>query len=273
MNLYKLRTIWVTGIVCWLFSLAYGFHTGDWTWPIVAFLVSKIVAVPAHHIAMHRYFAHRSFLTTRARHKFLCWVSVLLGAGNPVLYATSHRHHHQFSDKEQDLHSPKNSILDSLGLWEIKPFEWFRDVKKVRTLPKDIIRDPDVQFIYHHYFKIWAGIAVISITLGVLISWKIPVFIVGAPLGWYVFGSGLFANTVNHTSNWLSYRNFDTPDNSQNNKWIHWYTLGEGLHNNHHANPRAYDQAMKPGEFDFTGWCIKKFFAVEENNLHIHRFK
>jgi stearoyl-CoA desaturase (delta-9 desaturase) len=273
MNLYKLRIIWISGIVAWLFSIAYGFNTGEWHWPLIAFLVSKIISVPAHHIAMHRYFAHRSFVTTRSKHKFLCWISVLLGAGNPVLYATSHRHHHQFSDEELDLHSPKNNILYSLGLWEIKPFEWFKDVKKVRTLPKDIIRDPDVQFIYNHYFKIWAGIAFISILLGVLVSWKIPVFMVAAPLGWYIFGAGVFANTLNHKQTFGSYRNFTTPDDSQNNKWINWYTLGEGLHNNHHARPSAYNQAILPGEFDFAGWCIEKFFALKENDPRIYRFK
>ena len=260
MNVYKLRSIWAAGIFCWIFSIGYGFNTGDWTWPIIAFLVSKIVVIPANHIAMHRYFTHRSFETTKWKHKFLTWTSVLIGAGSPILYATSHRHHHRYSDELLDIHSPKNSIIESLGMWELKPFSWFHTEKKVRTLPKDLIRDPTIKFVHHNYFKIWVVIAVLSIFVGIFINWKIPVFIIGAPLGWYIFGSGVFVTTLSHINTRVSYRNFETTDNSQNNKWIHWYTLGEGLHNNHHAFPNAYDQAMAPGEFDFSGWLVKKFF-------------
>jgi stearoyl-CoA desaturase (delta-9 desaturase) len=100
----------------------------------------------------------------------------------------------------------------------------------------------------------------LSVIVGFFISWKIPVFIIWAPLGWYIFGSGVFVTTLSHIKTKISYRNFETTDNSQNNKWIHWYTLGEGLHNNHHAFPNKYDQAMSPGEFDFSGWLVKKFF-------------
>jgi stearoyl-CoA desaturase (delta-9 desaturase) len=273
MNLYKLRTIWLVGIICWVYSIYYGFSTGDWSWPLLAFIISKIVVIPANHIAMHRYFTHRSFVTTKVKHIFLTWSSILIGAGSPILYATSHRHHHRYSDKEYDIHSPKNSLLESLGLWEIKPFHWFKDEKNVRILPKDLIRDTTVQFVHHHYFAIWAVIALVSIIFGFLINWKIPVFCVAAPLGWYIFGSGVFVTTLSHIKTPISYRNFETEDNSQNNKWIHWYTLGEGLHNNHHAHPEEYNQAMRKGEFDFSGWLVKTIFIVDSNDKNAHKLK
>jgi stearoyl-CoA desaturase (delta-9 desaturase) len=265
MNIYKLRTIWALGILSWVISFIYPFFTSDWSWTILAFIISKIVVIPSNHIAMHRYFAHRSFTTTKNKHIFLTWISVLIGAGSPILYATSHRHHHKYSDQEFDIHSPKNNIWESLGLWEIKPFEWFNKVKQVRTLPKDLIRDPVIKFVHHNYFKIWGVLILFFVILGILIDWRIPVFILFAPLGWYIFGSGLFVTTLSHITTKISYRNFDTTDNSQNNKWIHWYTLGEGLHNNHHAHPTSYDQAMAKGEFDFSGWLVKKVFLIQEN--------
>jgi stearoyl-CoA desaturase (delta-9 desaturase) len=264
MNIYKLRTIWALGVFCWLFSFYYGFNTGDWTWPIITFIISKIVVIPANHIAMHRYFTHRSFKTSEWKHKFLTWSSVLIGAGSPILYAASHRHHHRHSDDIYDIHSPKNSVIESLGMWELKPQSWFFEEKKVRIIPKDLIRDSTVRFVHTHYYKIWLCIGVFSLILGFLFTWKIPVFIVFAPLGWYVFGSGVFVTTLSHIKIPGSYRTFETSDNSQNHKWIHWYTLGEGLHNNHHAKSDAYDQAMRPGEFDFSGWLVKKIFAIKE---------
>lgn len=265
MNIYKLRTIWALGLLSWGFSLIYPFFSSEWLWTILAFLISKIVVIPANHIAMHRYFAHRSFVTTKKKHVFLTWASVLIGAGSPILYATSHRHHHRYSDEDLDIHSPKNSIKESLGLWEIKPFEWFNKIKQVRILPKDLIRDPTIKFVHHNYFKIWSCLIVFSLVLG-LIDWHIPIFILFAPLGWYIFGSGVFVTTLSHVPTSISYRNFETSDRSQNNKWIHWYTLGEGLHNNHHAYPSEYNQAMKKGEFDFSGWLVKKYFIVDRND-------
>ena len=59
-----------------------------------------------------------------------------------------------------------------------------------------------------------------------------------------------------------SYRNHNTLDNSYNNTVVNWYLLGEGLHNNHHAEPGNYNQAHAPGEFDLGAWIIKKFFYV-----------
>lgn len=269
-NLYKLRLIWILGLAAWVGSFVYGFYTGDWTWPIITFLISKVIVIPANHIAMHRYFTHRSFATTKPKHVFLTWMSVLIGAGSPILYAKTHRHHHQHVDTLLDLHSPKNSILESLGLWEIKSFEWFSEVKRIKNIPKDLIKDPTIRFVHHHYYNIWFTILGIGLLLGLLVSWKIPVFIILAPLGWYILGSGIFINTLSHIKTPISYRNFDTADNSQNNKWIHWYTLGEGLHNNHHAHSDKYDQAMCTGEFDFSGWLVKKFFIVDPNDKRLH---
>lgn len=264
MNVYKLRTIWALGMFCWLFTFYYGFTTGDWFWPILTFLISKVIVIPANHIAMHRYFTHRGFTTGKYRHIFLTWSSVLIGAGSPILYAASHRHHHKYSDEEYDIHSPKNSVIESLGLWELKPQDWFFNIKRVRTIPKDLIRDPTIKFVHHNYYKIWFVIGIIATILGIFVDWKIPVFIVFGPLGWYIFGSGLFVTTLSHIKIPGSYRNFETSDTSQNNKWIHWYTLGEGLHNNHHAHPNSYNQAMAPGEFDFSGWVVEKFFKIKD---------
>jgi stearoyl-CoA desaturase (Delta-9 desaturase) len=54
----------------------------------------------------HRYFAHRSFKTSRAGQ----FVFAVLGASavqrRPIWWAAHHRHHHAHSDKDSDVHSP-----------------------------------------------------------------------------------------------------------------------------------------------------------------------
>src|SRR6202165_5585267 len=54
----------------------------------------------------HRYFSHRSFKTTRVGQ----FIFGLLGASavqrGPIWWAAHHRHHHVYSDKPEDVHSP-----------------------------------------------------------------------------------------------------------------------------------------------------------------------
>ncbi len=266
--LYKLRALWVFGLISWIISVIYFCTTGDWLWFLTTVVVAKIIVVLANHVGMHRYFSHKSFSTTARKHKFLVWWSVLLGSGSPIMYATTHRHHHKYSDTELDLHSPLNEKGSYwkiwLGLWEMKSIIWLRNVKRVR-ITTDLIRDPTIRFVHEHYFKIWTGIILCSILVGSITTWKIPMFLVFCPIGWNVIGRNLF-NTIAHTNGIGAYRNFDTPDESQNKTWAHWYFLGEGYHNNHHKYPNEYNQAMLAGEWDFAAWVVDTFFWVDPSD-------
>ena len=141
-------------------------------------------------------------------------------------------------------------------LWQIKPKSWWLEVKQVRTLPRDLMRDTEIKFVDKHYYSIWS----LAIIIAALVSWKFAVFVLLATVGWAMLHSSL----VNFISHWKipgSYRNYDTNDNSYNNKWVARYLGGEGLHNNHHQYPNEYSHATEPGEFDFAAWIIKKWFA------------
>jgi fatty-acid desaturase len=47
--------------------------------------------------------------------------------------------------------------------------------------------------------------------------------------------------------------------------------MGEGLHNNHHAKPNEYNQAMAPGEFDIAGWIVEKYVKVDPNSKEAYK--
>ena len=66
---------------------------------------------------------------------------------------------------------------------------------------------------------------------------------------------------INILGHGYGYRNFDTPDNSTNSKWVSYITFGDNYQNNHHAIPWSYDFAVKKGEFDLSAWIIKNFLA------------
>ena len=62
-------------------------------------------------IGYHRYFSHRSFKTSRA-FQFLLALACTMSAQKGVLWwAANHRHHHKYSDQEDDIHSPDPARL------------------------------------------------------------------------------------------------------------------------------------------------------------------
>jgi stearoyl-CoA desaturase (delta-9 desaturase) len=50
----------------------------------------------------------------------------------------------------------------------------------------------------------------------------------------------------------LGYRNYDTSDESRNNWFVALITLGEGWHNNHHADSRSSRHGHRWFEIDLT---------------------
>ena len=90
-------------------------------------------------------------------------------------------------------------------------------------------------------------------------------FFVLMPIG----HNGLSSSIVSTLMHWplpFAHKDCGTTDTSYNNILIQLLVLGEGLHDNHHYQPNAYNQALHPGEFDPAAWVIDKFFIVKENN-------
>ena len=254
-QIYKFRLLYAAGWTALFFTFWYAFSFDAWWLLLASYLWARVVTFFGVQIALHRYFSHRAFTTSRIKHKLLLWFSVLCGEGSPISWSAHHRHHHKHSDQPLDLHSPHESVLLSMFLWQIKPLIWWLETKQLRTIPKDLLRDPEIKLIDNYYYTIWLCLIVVTL----VIHWKITVFFLLAPVGWAMIHA-IMGNVGSHWRLPGSYRNFDTPDQSHNNQWIAWYLGGEGLHNNHHQLPNVYNQAVKTGEFDFAGWLIGKFF-------------
>jgi stearoyl-CoA desaturase (delta-9 desaturase) len=257
----KYKILWTIGVTSLIISVGYTIYFGEFFYWFISYLYFRILWFFTNGISLHRYFAHKSFKTGPLRHKFLAWVTILGGVGSPYTWTIHHRHHHKYSDTEFDLHSPgENKLQSILGTWAVKPLSWWND-KKVNTIPRDLYKDPTVMFINSHYYKLWSIVLVISLLLG---GWKFTLFFLTAPIGWNLL-HGALNNCFNHMTVVGSYRNYNTNDTSQNNTLINWYLLGEGLHNNHHAQPGNYNQAHRKGEFDLGAIVIKRFFEVAPN--------
>jgi fatty-acid desaturase len=229
-------------------SLLALFLNAEWTWIVGSLVYYKIVVgFFGNQIAQHRYFSHNSFKTTKFKSYFLYFVSLTTGV-NPLDYALVHRHHHIHSDTKSDLHSWRNSIADIFFPLTGKS-TYTGNIKISAGLNKELRK-----------INKWYQYIIISIiTILTLINWKISVFLFLAGIAWNYIHMILFRVVLVHAKLPGSYRSYDTADNSWNNKYIQLLDIGEGLHNNHHAFPNKFDQAINPNEFDLAGAVVRKF--------------
>ena len=261
-----MKTEWKHRILlslAWLsipFAIWYSISIDSWTLFWLSYLLAQFNKVIGNNISFHRYFTHRSFKTTKFKHNLLAGWTILLASKSPIVYAMNHRHHHKFADTEKDTHSPVTSFWHTItGAWEFRGYKWFAE-KGVEFRVKDLMRDPTLKFIERHYFKFWYVIFVVCL----LIDWRLLVFGFLLPAGHYHLAANVAVVGLDHLKIPGSYRTYDTPDNSYNNHFMAWGSLGEGYHNNHHKDPNRYDQAFNKGEYDICAWFVRKFFIIQD---------
>lgn len=199
-------------------------------------------------VAMHRYFAHRAFRTSRW-FQFSLALMASLSFGNAVFFAGKHRLHHVFSDKEGDVHSPQQ------GFWQC----WFGSIidcgyskEKIESRCKDYLRYPELALLYRYAF-------LPPILLNVIL------FMVGG-FTMMAIGGCLSSVLLLHQSSAVNYfchfsgtRSFSTDDDSRNNVIVALLTFGEGWHNNHHKFASSARAGMKWWEVDMFYYVICLF--------------
>lgn len=241
----------------------------------VAFFVLRMFAITGFY---HRYFAHKTFRTSRTAQFLFGLLGASAAQRGPLWWAAHHRHHHQHSDEEKDLHSPHQG-----GFWW-SHIGWFTcdagfamDERRV----KDWMRFPELRFL-NRFDSLVPGFAAAAIYgLGELLAVTAPQLgTSGLQLlvwGFFISTVVLFHATVsiNSLSHVWGKRRFNTGDDSRNNGWLALITLGEGWHNNHHRWPRSVRQGFRWYEIDITWyglWVLSKLgiiWAMEPIPEHI----
>ncbi|MCG8671540.1 MAG: acyl-CoA desaturase [Pseudomonadales bacterium] len=228
----------------------------------IAFFWLRMFAITAFY---HRYFAHRSFKTSRG------WQFVFAVLGNmsaqrgPLWWAAHHRHHHQHSDQEKDLHSPAQR-----GFWW-SHVGWFTCDASFKTQYhriKDFNVYPELRFINRYDLLVPVATGLSIYGLGELLAIYAPQLQTnGLQLiiwGFFISTVLLFHSTVtiNSLAHCWGKRRFNTKDNSRNNWFLALLTLGEGWHNNHHRWPRSAKQGFFWWEIDITYYILKGMAAL-----------
>lgn len=193
-------------------------------------------------VAMHRYFAHRSFRTSRPFQFFLALTSASV-FGNAVGFAGKHRLHHQHVDTERDVHTPKHGIW---ACWIGSLLDNGHTEEEILAKVPDFIRFPELMWLYRYFLAPGLLLCAIAFAVG-----GISTVAIGVCLGSVLLIHQ--SSAVNYLAHRFGTRRFDTRDNSTNNWVTGILSFGDGWHNNHHY----YPSSARAG---FTWWEIDMFF-------------
>ncbi len=229
------------------------FWTGVTWQAVVCGLVLFWVRMFAITAGYHRYFAHRTFKTSRVFQFVLAFVAETSSQRGALWWAAHHRRHHKYSDQPEDVHSPLQR-----GFW-YSHAGWIYDHNGDTDWDriKDFARYPELRFLNRF--------------------WVLPPLVLGGAtfllFGWSGLVIGFCASTVllwhsTFTINSLSHvfgkQRFQTTDTSRNNWMLALLTFGEGWHNNHHHYCSSTRQGFYWWEIDIS-YLILKALSV----LHI----
>lgn len=195
----------------------------------------------------HRYFAHRSYKTSRGFQFVLALLGSTATQKGVLWWAAHHRAHHKYSDTPRDIHSVRQH-----GFWWAH-VKWILVTTYVETdidRIKDFARYPELRWLNKYHL-----VPPLLLAGGLFLAggwWAVLWgFFVSNTLLWH----GTFC--VNSLAHAFGRRRYQTSDDSRNSLLIALFTLGEGWHNNHHHYQRSERQGFYWWEIDITHYVLR----------------
>ena len=188
----------------------------------------------------HRYFSHRTYALSRVPQFLLAFLGQTAAQKGVLWWASNHRHHHRYSDRPEDAHSPvqRGFWWSHIG-WILGRGHAESDHSRV----PDLARYPELVWLDRHDL-------LPTIVYGVALA------LVFGPAGLFY---GYFLSTVllwhgtfsiNSVMHLIGRRAYATTDDSRNSFLFSLVTMGEGWHNNHHWAPGSAAQGFHWWEVD-----------------------
>ena len=248
-NILKFRILHVANHILAGYAIYLAVQSSEYWWfllGLISFLWTGIVGV---NVALHRYYSHRAFKSTPFRERIMLWSSVFTSLGSPAMWCSVHRLHHTTSDTDLDPHNPaRGAIRTWLGFWP--------QLNIPKRFVTPFLKSKELKFVHDNYFLInWIILIVLC-----LIDFKLAGFLYALPAVGCFHG----AQAIGVLPHIWGYRRYDVADKSRNNWLASVLALGEGWHNNHHANPGRWWQGETWWELDPPAFMIRHFFKVDK---------
>jgi stearoyl-CoA desaturase (delta-9 desaturase) len=210
----------------------------------------------------HRLFTHRSFVARRPLKITLAVLGSCALQGSLVDWVTTHRRHHQHSDRPGDPHSPVSPTPRSQwsGLLHAHVGWLFRVPAPARRRDAaDVLLDRDLRVVS----RLFPLFAAVTLAVPFAAGWVVAGTLSGAitALIWgglvRVFLAHHVTWSINSVCHTFGKRPFRTTDQSRNVAALAVLSLGESWHNAHHAFPSLARHGVDRRQIDLTGSCIR----------------
>lgn len=249
----KLRMLLYANGLLSVWGLFYITYVGAWSQinPVISYLIYLLLGMVGSSLFLHRYLTHRSFHTHKSIEYLLAVLSIFSSVGSPTSWVATHRAHHAFSDQPRDPHSP-NTDQGEFS-WRIAWQVWngwsIENNTISPTFARDLLRSKFYNFLHQYYFYILlipVFCFYVFMPLQAVMYYSLPAFM--------VYNALQLTNILSHSH---GYRNFECRDRSSNSWIVNLLTLGDGWHNNHHANPNDWNFQRRWWEIDFVAVMIR----------------
>ncbi|WP_155368849.1 acyl-CoA desaturase [Catellatospora vulcania] len=238
---------------------------------VVIFAVMYVVTGLGITVGYHRYLTHSSFKATRWLRVTLAVSGAMAVQGSPTQWVADHRRHHQYSDLEDDPHSPwrfGNSFKGlTKGMFHAHVGWLFaRELSnRVRFAP-DLLADKDIAKVDKLFGLLSLTTAFAPAVVGGLVTWSWQ----GALTAF--FWAGLVRIGLLHHVTWAinsvchvyGERPFEMREGDKaSNFWpLAILSFGESWHNLHHSDPTSARHGVLRGQIDISArviWFFEKF--------------
>lgn len=207
-------------------------------WLFVSLYCLRLFGITAGY---HRYFAHRSYRTSRGFQLLLALLAQSTTQRGVLWWAAVHRHHHRHSDTELDVHSRRQH-----GFWYAH-MGWIFTRENDRpdyANVRDLARYPELVWLDRHPYFLPAMLVLVPCWLVAGWSGVVVGFVWSTTLLYHV----TFA--INSLAHGPGRRPYLTGDESSNRLGLALLTFGEGWHNNHHAYQTSARLGFRRREID-----------------------
>lgn len=215
-----------------------------WWWLSSVFCWGFVYTLIGNNMGLHRYFSHGHFTCNKVVEYLMLWTGAMLFIGGPLSYAMTHLVHHKYPDTELDPHGPirgKRSIL--------MMFQKTVDPKETPIFSRRMMELQRTYGWLHEYYLIFV---LINATILYFIDVRVFLFLWWMPASWssLLIGWAVWRQHIGMKANNTPTANFEP--------------FYEGLHENHHIYPMAPNNAVNPGEIDWT-YQYSRLFRVKHN--------
>jgi stearoyl-CoA desaturase (delta-9 desaturase) len=234
----------------------------SWSGVVLAVLGLYVFGSLGINLCYHRLLTHRGLLCPKWLEHGFAILGVCCIQDTPARWVAVHRRHHEYSDRQDDPHSPLAGFFWGHVGWMLLQNRDLVRLGIYDRYAKDILRDPFYRRMERTllYPGILFGSWAVFYLSGVLISFaRGGDLSEAAQYGASLLIWGVFVRTVvvwhitwavNSAAHMWGYRNYETGEQSRNNWVVALISNGEGWHNNHHADPRSARHGHRWWEID-----------------------